>query len=634
MATSLTPRDGIHTLPLRDLDDVADIERTPIADRLAARSTYELLGIAAGRFSDRPALTDMPDGCPGPRDRTWSYTQLFESITRAANCFHELGVRPDQAVSLLLPNLPAYQYTLWGAEAAGIANPINPLLEAGAIAAIARLAGSTILVTVGPEEDEDLWQRAMQAARDVPTISHVLVISDNEVPPPDGCLSLAAGMREASGEAQVFDREWHHSDTASYFHTGGTTGAPKLVCHTHGNEISNAWQSAHALALSDEDVILNGLPLFHGVGAMLLSLAPLSLGAHVVMAGALGFRNPDALRGFWGSVAHHRVSIFSAVPTVYSALLECPLNGADINSLRFGVCGAAPMPAYVFRKFEETTGIKILEGYGMTETCAASTLNPRDGTAQRGSVGIRVPYQEVRIAILDDQENFVRDATPGESGVLLLKGPNVTPGYLPTTANDNAWPCPGWLNSGDTARLDDDGYLYLTGRRKDLIIRSGHNIDPAVVENALADHPAVASVAVVGQPDAYAGELPVAYVVLHAGASATPEELREHARHHVAERTAKPAAVFVIKHMPTTAVGKIFKPDLRADAVRRASERLLCPVLDSLSYRVTVDIHTSHGLVVRVEVNRSRDKRLATAIEETMSHFSHRCEIVWKSPGR
>ncbi len=176
----------------------------------------------------------------------------------------------------------------------------------------------------------------------------------------------------------------------------------------------------------------------------------------------------------------------------------------------------------------------------MTETCSTSIVNPRDGERRTRAAGIRAPYQDLRIVVLDDAGVFVRDAKVDEAGALLLRGPNVTPGYLPASANEGARPLPGWLDTGDTARMDDRGYIFLTGRKKDLIIRGGHNIDPAIVEDALVGHPAVAAVAAVGKPDGYPGELPVAYVVPKPGCEVTVEELVRFARDRVAERPAAP----------------------------------------------------------------------------------------------
>jgi fatty-acyl-CoA synthase len=193
----------------------------------------------------------------------------------------------------------------------------------------------------------------------------------------------------------------------------------------------------------------------------------------------------------------------------------------------------------------------------------AITINPRDGERRVGSVGIRIPYSGVRVAHLDGEGNFVRECAPDEIGTMLISGAAVTPGYRQPEFNRNAWPLPGWLNTGDLGRHDQDGYFWLTGRAKDLIIRGGHNIDPAIIEEALQCHPAVELAAALGKPDAYAGELPVAFVTLRPGCSATETELLEHARAHVPEGPAAPRFVRILDKMPVTAVGKIFKPPLR-----------------------------------------------------------------------
>jgi fatty-acyl-CoA synthase len=315
------------------------------------------------------------------------------------------------------------------------------------------------------------------------------------------------------------------------------------------------------------------LPLFHVNALVVTLLAPLFKGQRVVWAGPLGYRDTKLFANFWRVVERYRISFMSGVPTIYAALADRPVE-ADISSLRFALVGASPLPKAVREKFESTTGVPLLEGYGLTEATCASA---RSFVAHPvpGSVGQRLPYQQVKTIEVTADGEWV-DVPTGVVGVLAIGGPTVFPGYVVDRGPDG----PvldglgklhrGWLDTGDLARVDDDGFVHLAGRAKDLIIRGGHNIDPAVIENALMAHPAVTGAQAVGRPDVHSGEVPVVFVTLAPGANATPEELRAWAAQRVPEQAAAPKTVTVLDTIPVTSVGKPFKPALRAQASRAA----------------------------------------------------------------
>lgn len=627
MTTTATRATEMRWSPIRNLEDVAEIERVPLQQQVAFTTTYELLQATADRLGDRPALTVMTRGTPCPDDITLSYRALLNTVTRTANLFHQLGQRRDEAVSILLPNIAEFQFALWGGEAVGRANPVNPLLDADAIRAILMAAKTKIVITLPPGHPSGLYERATAACP--PGVTLAVVGASGARPLEEGVVDFDKALGDVRGDRLDFTLPSASDDIAALYHTGGTTGQLKLVTHSHRNEIANAWQSCCCFALTADDVVFNAAPLFHVTGTILLSLAPFLAGAHVVMGGPEGFRNAGTITAFWDIIARHRISVCCGVPTVYAALLSSPCDGKDISSLRFAICGAAPLPDSVAQSFFEKTGAFILEGYGMTETCSTSIANPRDGQRRLGSIGIRAPYQDVRIAILDEEGAFVRDADIDESGALLLRGPNVTPGYLPESINEHTRPLPDWLDTGDTARIDASGYVYLTGRKKDLIIRSGHNIDPALVENALAGHPAVAAVAAVGKPDGYAGELPVAYVVVKPGHEVTPSDLIVYARGHVAERPAAPGEVILVGALPLTAVGKVFKPTLRLDITRRACAELLAELPDMPVGEVQVSDHPMHGRLVSITLEGMPDASAAEAVRIALSPLALHHEIEW-----
>ncbi|WP_150126035.1 AMP-binding protein [Brevundimonas sp. LM2] len=357
-------------------------------------------------------------------------------------------------------------------------------------------------------------------------------------------------------------------DIASIFGTGGTTGSPKLARRTHANEVANAWMASRMIVsgLGAGSTFFSGLPLFHVNGAMVTGLSAFLLGTHVLIGTPQGFRGAGVIDRFWEIAAHHRVSAFSGVPTLFSALLQRPVAGHDLSRLAFGICGAAPMSPELLDQFQRTTGVKVLEGYGLTEATCVASVHALDGVQKIGSVGIPLPFQAVRIAILDERGGFERTAAADEIGAVLLNGPNIFQGYTDVRHDAGLWielAGERWLDTGDLGLVDADGFLWLKGRSKDVIIRGGHNIDPAMIEDAFYSHAAVELCAAIGRPDAHAGEVPVVYVQLKPGASAEPAELAAHAEGRIHERAARPKAVHLIDVMPLTAVGKVHKPSLR-----------------------------------------------------------------------
>jgi fatty-acyl-CoA synthase len=319
------------------------------------------------------------------------------------------------------------------------------------------------------------------------------------------------------------------------------------------------------------------------------------------------------MQNFYKIVAHYRAVSFSAVPTVLSVLLDIPKGDADISSLRYLICGAAPLSVELFKRFEEHCGMRILEGYGLTEGTCGSSFNPYHGQRKVGSIGLRLPYQQMKIFMVDEEGKFVRDAETDEIGSVCIGGPNVINGYLDEAHNRGIWPKEGWLNTGDLGRQDADGYFWLTGRTKELIIRGGHNIDPAAIEDPLYRLPGIQVAAAVGQPDPHAGEIPVAYVQLQDDAERTPQEILDYLQQEIGERAAIPKEVTIIDQMPLTPVGKIFKPALRWESIKRVYQAELEALGDSVaSVEVTVSEDKIHGamasLTIKPAAGVSNDK--------------------------
>lgn len=637
---------------IETFEQIAEIEATPLAERDLAPSTYEMIRRGAQIDPDAPALHYFVQGSAYEHPRTWTYRAFLDAITRTANLFHDLGVGPTDVVSMILPNLPESFFTILGAETTGIVNPINPLLEPSVMADIMNAAGTKVLVTLAPIPNVPIWEQVSTILGSIPSLEAVVLVDLAEYLPAEmraailqarsevtvgsvDIVEYATAAAEQPGDHLLADRVIDPNDVASLFHTGGTTGTPKLAQHTHHNEVANSWQSAQVLDIGSDVVMLCGLPLYHVNGVTVTGLIPWSRGASTVLATAQGYRDPELLPSFWKIVEYYRVNFFSGVPTVYAGLLHVPVDDADISSLDFAICGAAPMPVEVFRAFEERTGLRILEGYGLTEGTCVSSVNPGAGERRVGSIGFRLPYQEMRAVVLDN-DRYVRDCETDEIGVVIIRGPNVMPGYVGEGHNRNAWVDTGdgnglWFNTGDLGREDAEGYFWLAGRKKELIIRGGHNIDPKTIEGPLHHHPAVALAAAVGRPDARVGELPVAYVQLKPGHEATEDELLTFAQEHVGERAAVPKQIHIVETIPLTAVGKIFKPALVWREIADEYRRVVGQVDGVASVDVEARPDSLYGVVADVSVSLldgANPDEVRAAIDEALGHYTIRYEMT------
>jgi fatty-acyl-CoA synthase len=581
---------------VQTLNDIESLERVSLSERGLASSTYEALRQAAECNPQAPALSFFADAADFKRTCEWNYSQLFADITRAANAFHDLGIKPGEVIAFILPNLPETHFTIWGGEAAGIVMAINPLLEAKQMAGLLNAAKASVVVTLAPTPGSDLWPKLASQLDQLPTLRSVVWVSmEPYVAEPVREALKVAALKERDLHSGIAihdlqslmktqphthlksDRQIRQEECSSYICTGGTTGLPKIAARTHGSEVFNAWAvAAHLQPRSGGQVIFCGLPLFHVNGQLVTGLMPWTQGDHVILGTPHGYRGEGVISRFWEMVEHFGINLFSGVPTVYAALLQNEWQGRDLSSLRYAICGAAPMPAELFREFERRTGVKILEGYGLTEGACVSSINPPHGERHIGSIGIRIAYQNMRAVLLNDSGEYLRDADVDEIGLITIGGPNLFEGYLEERHNQGLWidiDGQRWLNTGDLGRQDAQGYFWLTGRKKELIIRGGHNIDPKQIEEALQAHPAVALAAAIGSPDAYSGEVPIAYVQLRPGQACNAEELEAFAHLNISERAAVPKRIEILEALPLTAVGKIFKPALQQREIARVVQQ-------------------------------------------------------------
>nr|WP_296770874.1 AMP-binding protein [Rhodococcus sp. (in: high G+C Gram-positive bacteria)] len=451
--------------------------------------------------------------------------ELVDRVGAAVEHLQDLGLKPGDVLALRLRNRLEFVVLLYAAWSLGAAvTPINPGLTAGEVERQILDSGAQLLVSG-------------DGSPSVPVVT--LGVEE---------------LRTAARNRPLAPTPTDPAALALVVYTSGTTGAPKGVMLDHANVDAMAGMCLRGLELTPADRCLLVLPLFHVNGIVVSVLAPLLAGASVVMVERF---DPAT---FLATVRDERISYFSAVPTIFGVLEALPANAEfDTSSVRFAVSGAAPAPGDLLARFETRYGVVILEGYGLSEGTCATTINPISGQRRAGTVGRVMDGQELRISAPDGT-----DVQAGDEGEVLVRGANVMRGYLgrPDATADVL--VDGWLHTGDLGSLDGDGYLTLTGRAKDLIIRGGENISPKEIEDVIAGDPGVQEVAVVGVPDEHWGEIVVAVVQPRSGFSIDVSSLEARCAHQLAPYK-RPTKYTVLREMPMTPVGKIDKKALRSE---------------------------------------------------------------------
>ena len=489
----------------------------------------------ADRFTDKPALID------GPTDCSLTYGQLVGAIRKAAGSLAQRGFGKGDVFAIYSPNLPEYAIAFFAVTTVGgIVTTVNPLYTADELSHQLEDAGAKLLVTI---------PQFLQVARDGAKragVQEVFVFGEA-----DGATPFAA-LLQSDGAPPPVDIDVRE-DVAALPYSSGTTGLPKGVMLTHYNLVANLSQTHAVERLSDRDVLIGILPFYHIYGMVVIMSGALRTGATIVTMPRFD------LEQFLELLQKHAVTIGYLVPPILLALAQHPLvDKYDLSKLRNILSGAAPLPEPVAKACADRHGCMIRQGYGLTETSPVTHANPKNRTVKVASVGLALPNTEYRVVDVESGN----DVTPGEHGEVWIRGPQVMKGYVnDPEATRNMIDEEGWLHSGDIGYADEDGYLYVVDRVKELIKYKGFQVAPAELESIIQSHAAVADCAVIPSPDEEAGEIPKACVVLTPGARVTAEDIMEHVASRVAPHK-KVRKVEFLDVIPKVPSGKILRRKL------------------------------------------------------------------------
>jgi long-chain acyl-CoA synthetase len=517
-----------------------------------------ILDHSADQFPENPAIIF--------RDRSLTYREIRARSDAVAAGMAEIGARKGERVAIMLPNCPQYIESLYGIlKIGGIAVNVNPMYVERELEYQLTDAGVETIFAL-----RDFFPR-LQAVQKRTSLKNIILtdIDDAFTPRIGLALKNDLGAFEYAGLSQKGSRlplpivSSDPEEVAVLQYTGGTTGVSKGAMLTHRNLIANVLQSVtwDRHAQKGRERMLTVLPFFHTYGITSAINASIYQAATIILLSR--FEVNEVLE----AIDRYQPTRMAGVPTMYIAMANHPrIRACRISSIKVFSCGSAPFPMEAFRNFEELTGGKISEGYGLTETSPLAIANPPFGKQKIGSIGIPRPDTDARIVDLETGEKTL---PPGMEGELCIRGPQVMKGYWNRPEETAQALRNGWLYTGDIARMDEDGYFFIVDRKKDMILCSGYNVYPREIEEVLYQHPKIQEACVLGVPDPYRGETVKAFVVLKEGSESSPEEIIAYCRQNMARYKA-PTIVEFRKELPRSNVGKILRKVLREEEARQS----------------------------------------------------------------
>lgn len=574
-------------------------------DDIIPKTLAEAIILSAEKYPEKTALTMLASAEPDAEIVSLSYTEFKKEWIQACHLLVSLGVNDGNPVIFLsLPTLESLIFFL-AAQSIGAVAPVNPLLSCDVIAEIIDTLQATVVIGPSDEVSKKLAAKvascvnACDSVKVIITEGHMDDLLDNKQ-------LVFTQMRDQFPSSYMPKNQATADSIGAYFHTGGTTGTPKVAKISQRNLMSCFVATGLPTSMDPEHITVNGLPLFHIGGGLISVTRALVFGQTLIQLTPLGYRAPNLVNNFWKIIVKHKVSQIITVPTVYQDILQTYQGEKTcISNL---IAGASKLPTSLSKQYLEIFGMEPLEGYGMTECAGFCASNVTGLPVKPGYSGLATPFHQIRVVKLNENRTIERDCVPGEVGLVVIRGAGVFLGYTDSEKNAKKFVTDPitqqlWLNSEDLGRFDEESYLAIVGRAKDLIIRSGHNIDPRTIEETLLVSDLIVDAAAVGMPDSRTGELPIVFVEVKRGKTIDESALREWCRAHIKEAGAVPVRIIELASLPRTAMNKIYKPELLRQASLLAVDDVMTKfdVAIQIMLTVTVVLHESGYIFIQIK---------------------------------
>lgn len=602
-----------------------DIENTPLESRKLPTSIFQVIQFMDNKYASKTALRYLPNGSTNDTPIDISHSELLEKTTQTANLLHDLNVGKDDVVAVIAPDIVETMYSLLAAETSGIALPVQPYLEPEQMVNTINKCQAKVLIVFGFHREFDTWRKLQLIQPQLTSVKHFIVI--NSQPPAENTavnfewLDFHNEINKQPNNELKSKRIISSSDTALYAHTSGTTGEPKIVKRTHGNQVFFIWSQISSLGISKNECTLHGFPLCDRDLILLAHLSAFVKGGTTIILGPKGFADNNIINHYWNIVNKYQATSLIGSPIIIQQLLNsASIEGKEFKSVNSMIYSGQRLSPALYKKFKEKTNIPLLQTYALAESTflGAHYLNDSNNTDEIDCIGFRNAYIELKVVNIDNNDNYINDCATDEPGVLFMRGPNVSY-YLDDKLNQQKWTDDGWFNTGDLATQDHSGAFRYIGRSLNQVRINGTYINPELIENDLNKNTNIVESIVVNMPSSEFNDLPAIFVSIQRADES--QQTERFINQFMADNYMAPSKVIIKNELKRTMSGKIDRISLSCTAIQLGLEEQLENELSTLNSAISIDViaddlKTPHA---KIEITSKNDTLLSQAISLTES---------------
>jgi fatty-acyl-CoA synthase len=615
-------------LPSNDLitriEQTIEIEKTPLEARNLPSSIYEVIQYTASSYGTKTALRYLPNGLTNDIPVDISHSELLSKSTQTANLLHDLGVGKDDVVAIITPDIIETMYSLIGAETAGIAFPVQPYIEPEQMVDRINSCKAKVLIVFGFHPGFDTWRKFQLIKPQLTTVEHFIVINTEPTSEATAVdfkwLDFHTEIAKQPGDKLKSNRVFSPDDIALYASTSGTTGTPKTVKRTHGNQVFFIWSQISSLGIAENECTIHGFPLCDRDLIFLAHLSAFAKGGTTIVLGPRGFADANVINHYWNIVNKYQATSLLGSPIIIQQLLDsASIEGREFKSVSSMIYSGQRLSPALYKKFKEKTNIPLLQTYALAEGTFLGT-HYLNNTDEVDCIGVRSAYVELKVVNVDSDDKYVSDCTDGEAGMLFMRGPNVSQ-YLNTQLNEQKWTKDGWFNTGDLVKKDSSGKFRFIGRSLNQVRINGIFVNPELIENELNKNPNIAESIVVNMPHNEFNEVPVIYLAMQNKNEA--QQAENFTRQYIAENYFSPSEVIIQSDLKRAASGKIDRIQVACDAVAMGIKDQLENELSALNSEISIDVtaDTLNTLHANIKITSQEGALLAQAISHTESRL-------------